>query len=635
MEIRIENKFAQLQVESEPQRRLGQRENMDGLVHDLHSALEESTLGGPEDLMDSPLVSLEQKSTELVNGGQSRRRTWRRRCKSTSNLTQIGSSSQTSKGLQSEDSTSTEDEEDEQQQRQQQQQIHQEHMPSTSNAGRVVKDRDGLTRHQTDSDEMGPPRSSLLIRPRDQVNRKKRSNDAPPSSNSTFLAKKANLPLESDSVNDNLSSLRPNTKRKRKFKRMALDPNPVEMQLSSAKSQAFSNQSRADGVSIKRPKVKSDLPGSMITAKSKMSAFRSPTSTAGPFAVGKRKRGNREKSLEPDHLAAKSLEPIDSRASTSVYRSPDIRLESMDCDDDDNLDDDDKRSSSSLSSSEWEDDVQTDCGDTGREADDEQSDWPGSESSFMRARRARVGLQGLINLTDQEEEDDDEEDEDALNSSLDAFFYMKEGIDGQLPLTQTARQTYMARMKRLAECVPGREIRAGTRKVRGRQSGFTIKSSSSEQLSRFLQDPNRSELKLSLFRVSDRNKVIQMANLYSLSVRLDGENVIILSKTGKTVRLKEFPVPLAPPLESTDFKRRRFTPPNSPLLEGSSTSNEPPMSPLQSDVVMNSVSSVPPSTPPSTPSKSLLLTLQRSKSPTLGTPKNRKSKEKYLGSVSN
>ncbi|XP_059090939.1 uncharacterized protein LOC131886583 [Tigriopus californicus] len=631
MEIRIENKFAQLQVESEPRESLGHPENMDGLVHDLHSALEESTLGGPEDLMDLTLANLEKKSKELVNGGQSRRRTWRRRCKSTSNLTQIGSSSQTSKGLPSEDSTSTEDEEDEQQQQQQQEQ--QQHLPSTSNTGRVIKERGILGQQQTDSDEMGPPRSSLVIRPRDQVIRKKRSTDPLPSSNSTFLANKGNLPLESDSVNDNVSTLRPNTKRKRKFKRMALDPNPVEVQLSASKATPVSNP-RADGVLIKRPKVKSDLPGSMITAKSKISAFRSPNSMNGPFAVGKRKRGNREKSLEPDHLSAKSFEPIDTQASTSVYRSPDIRLESMDCDDD-NLEDEDKRSSSSLSSSEWEDDVQTDCGDTGREADDEQSDWPGSETSFMRARRARVGLQGLINLTDQEEEDDDDEDEDALNSSLDAFFYMKEGIDGQMPLTQTARQTYMARMKRLAECVPGREIRAGTRKVRGRQSGFTIKSSSSEQLSRFLQDSNRSELKLSLFRVSDRNKVIQMANLYSLSVRLDGENVIILSKTGKTVRLKEFPVPLAPPMESTDYKRRRCTPPNSPLLEGSSTSNEPTLSPLQSDVVMNTLSSVPQSTPPCTPSKSRVTTQQRSKSPTLGVSKSRKVKEKFLGSVSN
>ncbi len=77
-------------------------------------------------------------------------------------------------------------------------------------------------------------------------------------------------------------------------------------------------------------------------------------------------------------------------------------------------------------------------------------------------------------------------------------------------LTSTARQAYLARMKRLAECVPGREIRAGTRRIRTRQSGFTIKSSSSEQLSRFLQDPARTQLRLSVLRGSDRSKIVHL-----------------------------------------------------------------------------------------------------------------------------
>ena len=77
-------------------------------------------------------------------------------------------------------------------------------------------------------------------------------------------------------------------------------------------------------------------------------------------------------------------------------------------------------------------------------------------------------------------------------------------------LTSTARQAYLARMKRLAECVPGREIRAGTRRIRTRQSGFTIKSASSEQLSRFLQDPARTELRLSILRGSDRSKIVHL-----------------------------------------------------------------------------------------------------------------------------
>ncbi len=86
-------------------------------------------------------------------------------------------------------------------------------------------------------------------------------------------------------------------------------------------------------------------------------------------------------------------------------------------------------------------------------------------------------------------------------------------------LTSTARQAYLARMKRLAECVPGREIRAGTRRIRNHQSGFTIKSSSSEQLSRFLQDSSRTKLRLSVSRGSDRHKIVHLVR-FRLNIRL-------------------------------------------------------------------------------------------------------------------
>merc|ERR1719361_738838 len=113
-------------------------------------------------------------------------------------------------------------------------------------------------------------------------------------------------------------------------------------------------------------------------------------------------------------------------------------------------------------------------------------------------------------------------------------------------LTSTARQAYLARMKRLAECVQGREIRAGSRRVRSRQRGFTIKSSSSEQVSRFLQDSSRSELRLTVLRSSDRNKIAHLANLYSLSMRYEdsprgvagsGGNMLVLTKTGRTLKV--------------------------------------------------------------------------------------------------
>ena len=128
--------------------------------------------------------------------------------------------------------------------------------------------------------------------------------------------------------------------------------------------------------------------------------------------------------------------------------------------------------------------------DPGREADDEQSDWPGNERAFNAAGGASGGG-GVAHIDDDEDDEDEDDDEDgsqaSINNALSAFFINPlemESSDPLTPLTATARQAYLSRMKRLADCVPGREIRAGARKLRNRQSGFTIKSSSSEQLSR-------------------------------------------------------------------------------------------------------------------------------------------------------
>ena len=158
---------------------------------------------------------------------------------------------------------------------------------------------------------------------------------------------------------------------------------------------------------------------------------------------------------------------------------------------------------------------------------------------------------------------DDEQDFDASVSISTLPLYASPTSEDFQSLTSTARQTYLARMKRLADCVPGREIRAGSRKLRNPQSGFTIKSSSSEQLSRFLQDPSRTELRLNVLRPPDRNKIAQMANLYSLQLRYEGPNILVLSKTGKTVRMDCFAVPQTPAAKAhpVDVKRRRRTPP--------------------------------------------------------------------------
>ena len=76
-------------------------------------------------------------------------------------------------------------------------------------------------------------------------------------------------------------------------------------------------------------------------------------------------------------------------------------------------------------------------------------------------------------------DDDNAGGEDLSSDSLSAFFATGGGTGEsqsmQLPMTATARTTYLARMKRLAECVPGREIRAGARKLLHNRSAFTIK----------------------------------------------------------------------------------------------------------------------------------------------------------------
>ena len=120
----------------------------------------------------------------------------------------------------------------------------------------------------------------------------------------------------------------------------------------------------------------------------------------------------------------------------------------MDCDDEG------RRSSSSLSSSDWEEAENTEGESTfipglredDGEADDEQSDWPGPETGSVYG--------GFT--------DEDEAELDSLSQQpLAALASKSTGLDiGNLEaLTSTARQAYLARMKRLADCVPGREIR--------------------------------------------------------------------------------------------------------------------------------------------------------------------------------
>ncbi len=610
---------------------------MDTLAHDISAALEQDETEkaerrksvaaasgdlageGGEDLC-GPLPS----SKAPPGSTPSRRRAWRRRCKSTSNLSSLAGGGDGGKGgnaannsvagqLTDDSTSSSEDDRT----------GGATSTTTTTTTTAVVellsRDRGASSLQMSDSDDDWTPRRgqrnpaaaaaarTASVRAKDHTLRKKRGSNnlaaataaskedfidrlPPPSSSSHSRRHQFLLPAESDSLaENNLSpSVRPSTKRKRKFKRMALDPEPGSSAMTverTANRKSLPSTLGAPLVLSKRQKIRQKFDygsgGGLVSTKQRQ--LSGPPSTSAAITVGKRKRSNREKSVEPDHLSA-------SKAGSSHhhYRPPNNaplnrKVVPMDGEDDEDMEmdeDEDRRSSSSLSSTEWDEEGDSDNPDSyhnSREADDEQSDWPGyyegkrgqqaSGGPSSASAAAAAASMASAALTDEEE-----------SEALSSLFLGGVGGDGDAsmaaPMTATAHKAYLARMKRLAECVPGREIRAGARKLRNRQTAFTIKSSSSEQLSRFLQDPSRSEMRLTVLRPADRDKVVQMANLYSLSVRFEGasNHLLVLSKTGRTVRIKEFAVPTGAPAKKTpvEFKRRRRTPPNSPasLLDG-------------------------------------------------------------------
>ncbi len=634
---RISRDLARMPVRQQQQGGGGAKASpsMEALAQDLHSALEESTA----DAASAPVGIVAQLPPRPA-GTPSRRRAWRRRCKSTSNLSSLAQPTAAGGGQQeSEDSTTSSCED----------------LGVCGIGGEVPLgiisrgDRGTSSLQLTDSDDgyQPPPSSSAAAaataasKSKDHALRKKRGGSSDQGQGGGV--KKKQLPIESDSVNENFSPIRPNTKRKRKFKRMALDPEPAGP--SNAIHMASTSKAAAAAMAVnKRQKVRY-----APTASGYKIRHQPPPAASLNIVVGKRKRSNREKSVEPEHLLATRPTAMNVSVSSS-FRSSD-QQQVMDCDDDD--DGDDRQSTSSLSSTEWDDDEDSDnpnALNNSREADDEQSDWPGYDF-------------GATVMTDDDEEEENESNASGLFSRGAAATVL--AAEAAVPMTATARQAYLARMKRLAECVPGREIRAGARKLRQRQTAFTIKSSSSEQLSRFLQDPTRSELKLTVLRATDRSKLMHLANLYSLSVRCEGSNLLVLSKTGRTVRLKEFAVPGAPAKAPVEFKRRRRTPPNSPLLEGSSASNEPPetssaamiaattatttmtITPMAAETLAEASSdvSMQPSPFHNDEDEELMphvpslvtptVTSNRSDSPTLGASEPKADKAKFSGSLSN
>lgn len=216
---------------------------------------------------------------------------WKRRCKSTSNLLLAGQNM-------SDDSSS-----------------------SVDNVGLLSRDRGTSSLQFSDSDiEVGPDRGARNRQSRLQEYRTKRGGAD-------------QLGVESDSFTENISpfkEFRVNIKRKRKFKRMAVDPY-VENGLPHITYPAAQGHAGHSGVRLltKRKKVRS---------RSGCGGKKG----AGGITPGKRKRSAREKSVESGEILNSGRSRTASLGEEGMNSMEKMDMEEM-------------GSSSSLSSSEWED----------------------------------------------------------------------------------------------------------------------------------------------------------------------------------------------------------------------------------------------------------------------------------------
>ncbi|XP_045127833.1 G patch domain-containing protein 2-like isoform X1 [Portunus trituberculatus] len=458
---------------------------------------------------------------------------------------------------------------------------------SSSSIGEVLLSQDNKSSIPlTDSDDMSPPpeqrhRTQLLTHHR-------------PSSNL----------VESDSVNENFSPARPHNRswphpashssqsspipggrpgqsvniflyRKRKCKRMALDP---DVPSTSIPPGPPTNPST---LPMAKPTVAvAGLPGASSNTRKKKVLRPSLDSENRYLAVsaGKRKRG-RERSVEwcsSNHLSHSKRHGSSTSHfhSLRMHRSSQPGTENnMDYDYSDEAN---MEHSSSESSSESETGIYT-C-DEGREADDEQSDWfaepdpvygvPGAPSS-TRQRNPSNRLSWW-------------NDEFGLSLSAKALF--KERYE---TMSVENQQACRLRFQKLRERLLRREIRAGRRRLRDRKPGFSIVSSVNDKVSRFLQDPLQSELRLRPMTDKDRDQLKHLANLYSLNIHSNDDHTApILTKTRNTITKQWLEVdealacggafPGGLPVPLSDLKRRRRTPPPPPnnLTEGSNDSVE-------------------------------------------------------------
>jgi len=294
-------------------------------------------------------------------------------------------------------------------------------------------------------------------------------------------------------------------------------------------------------------KSKVQSSGEIIISLNQCIIIRIPT-----FAIGKRKRSTRERSIECElEKISLNASPEDHppTLSTAVGCDMAINMGLMNLD---SMDLDTKQleqvSSSSVSGSESDPGFFTN--DDGREADDEQSDWyqesgptwgvPGLKSWWEIKDPSPLGpssidfrFRPLGVSTSNEDDVDGEETEDDVVWEERKFHQLLKGSWSHL--NDEAKDAYRLRMQKLRDRIPGREIRAGRRHL-GAQRGpaFSILTSANEKLSRFLQDSAQSEIRLHPMTRAERDQLSQLAALYSLQMRSEGARGLkcpVLKKT--------------------------------------------------------------------------------------------------------
>lgn len=390
----------------------------------------------------------------------------------------------------------------------------------TRSTGNIRKSSLSATKHSDDS-------SSSICDIKKPVAVMKYQSDSDDTNRTKRFARFSNLNnisnIESDSVNENFIP-RTNTKRKRKFKKMAIDSDS----------------------NLSNPSSSQTLTTTIITNSigKKKRLYRTNCETRyGTIWCGKRKRSCREKSIDNDLTNIKtSSSPLPTTTSSSTTKTSSSRQsknknrvkiqnqDAMDCS---------IISNSSISSSDTDDGIITN--DEDREGDDEQSDWF-VESSWW----------------------DDESGTDEKITNDQTFQAILHNSFEHL--TDDARRNYRQRLQWSRD---GREIRAGRRHV-DNKPGFSIITSANEKVSRFLQDPSQSELRLHAMRQPEREKLRRLATLYSLNLKGD-LNCPVLYKTRHTTQA--ICVDQVSLNRLTDYKRLRKTPPFTNNFTDSSGSN--------------------------------------------------------------